>query len=84
MNVDTKNLTRLECDCLLTLLRCGDCEGTPYPTRDNLAYFRLDHCLNQVRSFKRLEEALGNMRDSVLQSLLSKLEKQVTLSATAE
>ncbi len=76
MNVDTKNLTRLECDCLLSLLRCADCEGTPYPTRDNLAYFRLDHCLNQVRSFKIMEEALGNMRDSVLQSLLSKLEGQ--------
>jgi len=80
MNVDIKNLTRMEGDCLLCLLRCGDCEGTPYPTRDNLAYFKLDHCLDQVRSFKRMED----MRDPTLQSLLSKLEKQITLSASAE
>ena len=84
MNIDTKTLTRMEGDCLLCLLRCGDCEGTPYPTRDNLAYFTLDHCLDQVRSFKRMEESLGNERDPTLKSLLSKLEQQNKLSASAE
>ena len=76
MNVDTNKLTRVEGDCLLYLLRGGDGEGAPYPTRDNLRYFTVDHCLDQVRSFKRMEESLGDRRDPTLKSLLSKLEQQ--------
>ena len=72
MNVDVKKLTESETCCLIVLIQ--EREGMPYPTRDNLAQFKLDHCLDDVREFKRLEEILGDMRDPTLQSLLSKLE----------